>query len=110
MVIRDRGNIKWSSLMLTEHRDKLKEIMKNDSDIEKPVLDKQQLEMMNNILRKAVAEDKSVSVFYYDSKSICKYQGKIMEIDKINKELKLVTKSDTKKHLNIKNIVNLTIS
>jgi len=36
---KDRGNIKWTSLMLPEHVQMVKEIWKEEEKVQKPVLD-----------------------------------------------------------------------
>lgn len=54
IMIKDRGNIKWTSLMLTEHRKKLKEIWDHDQDVKRPILDEQQLEVLENKIKEAI--------------------------------------------------------
>ena len=62
-MIKDRGNIKWTSLMLTEHREKLRELYERDKDIEKPVLDEQQLEKLDSLIREVVQFQAEVKIF-----------------------------------------------
>ena len=44
---RDRGTIKWTSMMLPEHLTQLKQDLIDVSKIEKPSLDDQQIEEMD---------------------------------------------------------------
>jgi YolD-like protein len=55
MVIRDRGNIKWTSLMLPKHVKELRRYIHEDYyDIPEPSLDVQQLEQMNDLVLEAM--------------------------------------------------------
>ncbi|MGD7045763.1 YolD-like family protein [Jeotgalibacillus proteolyticus] len=40
----DRGTIKWTSLMLPEHVEMVKEIYKEQNKVDKPLLDEQQIQ------------------------------------------------------------------
>lgn len=77
LMIKDRGNIKWTSLMLTEHREKLRELYERDKDIEKPVLDEQQLEKLDSLIREVVQFQAEVKIFYYENHRIRQYEGRI---------------------------------
>ncbi|ASB61173.1 hypothetical protein SC22_11480 [Bacillus sp. A053] len=46
-MLRDRGTIKWTSMMLPEHLTHLKQDLIDVSKIEKPALDDQQIEEMD---------------------------------------------------------------
>jgi hypothetical protein len=39
MNFKDRGNKKWTAMMLIEHRDRLKKLKEHEDDREKPTLD-----------------------------------------------------------------------
>lgn len=80
-MIKDRGNIKWTSLMLTEHREKLEELFEHENDIEKPILDEQQLERLDILIREAVRDQFSVKVLYYKSRRLHESKGKIIVKD-----------------------------
>jgi len=81
MTIKDRGDIKWTSLMLTEHREALKKLKQEESYIEKPELDEQQLEEMNYLIQKAVREKTRVRIIYFKENRIQKIEGVIKEIN-----------------------------
>lgn len=63
--------------MLTEHRDKLKELFEHDNDVEKPILDEQQLEKLDILIKKAVQEQSNIKVLYYKDRRIQEYEGRI---------------------------------
>ena len=77
IMIKDRGNIKWTGLMLTEHRRKLEEILEHDSDIKKPVLDEQQLERLDVIIKEAVRDQFNVKMLYYKNRRLLELEGKM---------------------------------
>lgn len=87
MFIKDRGNIKWTSLMLTEHRDKLKELMIREDDRGRPEIDEQKYQEMETILKKALSEKKPVGIIYYWNKRFKICQGKVRGFNPFKKEL-----------------------
>lgn len=107
IVIKDRGNIKWSSLMLTEHRKKLEELLERDNNICKPVLDEQQLHEMDKNLKLALSQNKKVKILYYKNGSIINLKGEINGYH--SNKLILKTSDGTSNQLVIKNIIDLTI-
>ncbi|WP_148795752.1 YolD-like family protein, partial [Rossellomorea marisflavi] len=48
-MIRDRGKIKWTSMMLPEHVKMLRDWAEEDSFEKRRELDEQELEMMNEV-------------------------------------------------------------
>ena len=50
MNYRDRGSIKWSSLMLPEHKERLSAWYKEQEYVTKPELDEQKWEEINRLL------------------------------------------------------------
>jgi hypothetical protein len=64
-IIRDRGNIKWTAMMLPEHVAMLRELKMNEDNKSKPLIDEQQLEEMNDLIRFAIETNNSVLVTYY---------------------------------------------
>lgn len=49
-MLKDRGGIKWTSLMLPEHVKALREFDWDLTKIERPVLEEQQLEELNETI------------------------------------------------------------
>jgi|SRR5690554_393989 len=76
-MIKDRGNIKWTSLMLTEHREKLEELYEHEKDIKKPLLDEQQLERLEHLTKEADREQLSVKLVYYQNHQVQEIEGRI---------------------------------
>ncbi|MFC8062242.1 YolD-like family protein, partial [Bacillus velezensis] len=54
-MLRDRGAIKWTSMMLPEHLTQLKQDLLDVSKMEKPSLDEQQIEEIDILVSEAMA-------------------------------------------------------
>lgn len=88
-MIRDRGNIKWSSMMLPEHVKLLKEYNKNLKKVEKPILDEQKYEEFNEIMARALNENLILTFTYYEKGEVKKLRGNIHSIDYLKREMKI---------------------
>ncbi len=107
-MIKDRGNIKWSSLMLSEHREKLKELFYREDERERPELDEQKREELDSILKKAVCQQLLVRVVYYQNRQYKELMGIIKGYDQSKKSL-IITFGKNENHLKISDIIDLTI-
>ncbi|WP_327606087.1 YolD-like family protein [Virgibacillus tibetensis] len=92
-MVRDRGSIKWTSLMLPEHAGLLNELWQEDKKTVKPILDSQEIEMINNGLMAAYETQKPVILSVYRNGCVTDYIGTIVKLDKGGVYLML-----TKKH------------
>ena len=68
-MIRDRGKIKWTSMMLPEHVTMLREWANEDSYETRNELDEQQMEAMNGMIMEAMEYGKPVMIRYYRASS-----------------------------------------
>ena len=65
-MLRDRGSIKWVSMMLPEHVELIKEYHEGLDKVKKPVLDEQKYDELNNkVIRDAMEENKLLQFFFY---------------------------------------------
>jgi len=81
MNFKDRGNKKWTAMMLIEHRDKLKELKEHEDDKEKPILDNQEKEMINTKLQQAIHNNLAITIKYYEDKRFKTITGTIKKTD-----------------------------
>ncbi|WP_284140085.1 MULTISPECIES: YolD-like family protein [unclassified Virgibacillus] len=72
---KDRGNIKWISLMLPEHVVLLKEMWNEDNKRKPPVLDIQEAELINRELVAAIKNNCPVTVSFYDNGIVNVHEG-----------------------------------
>jgi len=104
MNFKDRGNKKWTSLFLVEHKKRLRELKLHEDDREKPILDEQEKEVINYRLQQALQNNLEVKIKYYDNKRFKKIAGRIEKVD-INQKFIFV---DNKKISN-KNLLEVEI-
>ncbi len=88
-MIRDRGNIKWTSMMLPEHVAMLRELKTSQEKKEKPFLDEQRLEEMNEVVRLATEENKAVQLTYFSDYDYRSATGFIQRFDPATRALRL---------------------
>lgn len=105
---RDRGSIKWSSLMLPEHTELLKEMWANDGTIAKPTLDEQQTELLNNQLLEAFQRQFSVCLRVYESGGITEITGRVKKLDSRTNSVILQMMKQMDKRIAFHDILQLT--
>jgi hypothetical protein len=106
-MIRDRGTIKWTAMMLPEHVKLLREWQKEDEYQTKPELDEQQLEAMNDTLCEAMASGQEVMITYFEQKKYKLLVGTIHYYDEIKKKLHVVDSFGNVHYLAAENVVDV---
>ena len=81
MNFKDRGNKKWTAMMLVEHRDRLKKLKEHEEDKEKPILDDQEKSVINSKLQQAVHNNLAVTIKHYQNKRFKIITGTIKKVD-----------------------------
>ena len=89
-MIRDRGRIKWTSMMLPEHVKLLRDWVKEDRYEQKREMDEQQLELMNEILSEAIEYDQYVTITHYQNQNYEIVIGKIHYWDELTQRLHVI--------------------
>jgi hypothetical protein len=89
-MIRDRGKIKWTSMMLPEHVKMLRDWVKEDGYEQKREMDEQQLELMNETLAEAIEFDKLVTITHYRKRNYEIVIGKIHYWDELTQRIHVV--------------------
>lgn len=80
-MIKDRGTIKWTSLMLPEHVEMLKQMWKENDKIEKPIIDPQMMEVFERELIEAYRNKTKITLLYFDNGYIKEYTGNITSLN-----------------------------
>jgi hypothetical protein len=93
-MIRDRGNIKWTAMMLPEHVELLREWQKEDAYKSRPELDEQRLEEMNEIIHEAMEFHECLSFTYYANRELHQITGHIHYVDDVNGELRIIDQQE----------------
>ncbi|WP_251551278.1 YolD-like family protein [Neobacillus muris] len=89
-MIRDRGRIKWTSMMLPEHVKMLRDWVKEDQYEQPKEMDEQQLELMNETLSEAIEFDQNVTITHYCHSRYEIVIGKIHYWDELAQKLHVV--------------------
>lgn len=108
-MIRDRGNIKWNSLMLPEHVKMLREWAEEDTWDEKRQLDEQKLEQLNEAAEEAMKFGKEVNITYFAHHHTEQLAGKIHYFDPLQKEFRIVDRSGRVQRILLKQIEHIEI-
>lgn len=90
-MFHDRGTIKWTSLMLPEHVEMLKDMWQEDTKVQKPELDEQTIEIMEQHLQDAYYNMEPVRLSVFEDGEIFTVTGNIKQIDKQTKTIQLET-------------------
>lgn len=80
-MIKDRGNIKWTAMMLSEHIKELRVWMDEDNYIERPQFDEWELEAIQMETELAYKRQCDTKVAIWRKGKEIMYYGKISELD-----------------------------
>jgi hypothetical protein len=105
--IKDRGNIKWTSLMLVEHRKKLEKLKESEVDKKRPELDEQIYEQFDYKLKLALKQKVEVKITYYYNKEYKNITSYIKDFNKQSNSLKLTDKKISE--IALKNIIDINL-
>lgn len=104
MMIRDRGRIKWNSLMLPEHVKMLREWAEEDTWMEQTQLDEQKLETLDETAAEAMELGKAILITYFEANRFVHLTGTIHYFDDMKKEFRVIDKSGNVRRVTLKNI------
>ncbi|MFC7062294.1 YolD-like family protein [Halobacillus seohaensis] len=90
---RDRGTIKWTSLMLPEHVEMIKKVWKEDKRVEKGVLDEQKAAEIDFILQRALHDELTVDVRVHNGFDYEEWRLKINRVNKLERKIYAFDKS-----------------
>ena len=111
-MIRDRGRIKWTSMMLPEHVKMLRDWAQEDEYEPEREMDEQQLELMNETILEAMEYNRAVAVTYYDygKQRYEKAAGKIHFLDGMEKRLLIVDRHGEVRRIMLEKITDIRFS
>jgi hypothetical protein len=88
-MIKDRGIIKWTAMMLPEHVQSLKNLLVDEEKIQKPILDEQEIEEIETIILGAMECNQPLIFQIYDNGFITYLSGTTQYIDHTNKKFRV---------------------
>jgi hypothetical protein len=89
-LIRDRGRIKWTAMMLPEHVKMLRDWAHEDTYEHQKEIDEQKLEEMNSLLASAIEEHKSLIITHFRNRKYELVIGKIQNWDEFTHKLHII--------------------
>lgn len=107
-MLKDRGTIKWTAMMLPEHVEMIKEFAKDYYKQPKPELDEQQIQEYERIISEAIRLNQSVGIEYWKDGFFQTAEGKIDHVDLITKQLR-VTNEDVQIYIPVDCLVSINI-
>ena len=106
-MIKDRGKMKWVSMMLPEHVQMLREWADEDLNEERVVLDEQQIEEINHMIAEAMEHQMLVAISYYNQKRYHVMIGHIHYYDEWKKQLNVIDRFDEAQYIKLADIMDV---
>lgn len=107
---RDRGTIKWTSLMLPEHVEMVKKLWKEDARVEKGIIDEQKAVEIDFLMQRALNDDLTVKVRVYNGFDYDNILLKMKSISKLDRKVTGVNwKTKETVHIALDDIADLSI-
>ncbi|CCU58555.1 YolD-like family protein [Bacillus subtilis] len=107
-MLRDRGTIKWTSMMLPEHLTQLKQDLIDVSKIEKPSLVDQQIEEMDLLVSEALEFNKELKFKLFNNGFVENVNGRVHYINFEQRRLHVKDQNDNTIYINMNNIIGVT--
>lgn len=100
----DRGNIKWTSLMLPEHVELLQDFF-DENKLEKPILSEDEIEEIQYVLEEALHHGQTLSITYFKQNKQLEVQGVMEKYNPLQQALVLQTLDNETLHIPIQSIL-----
>jgi hypothetical protein len=85
--ILDRGNLKWTTMMLTEHRVALKQLQQEVEDVPEPERTEDELTEIAEIIGRALKQGLVVEILHFRSKRYHQIKGKVVGWDQATQSI-----------------------
>lgn len=108
-MIRDRGRIKWTAMMLPEHVKLLRDWVAEDGYEQEKDLDEQQWERINSVLVEAIQLEKDVTITYFQNHRYEIISGRIQRWNELEQKLTIRDRFDQLHPICVKQIYDARI-
>ncbi len=108
-MIRDRGRIKWTAMMLPEHVKMLRDWVKEDENEKEKELDEQELERMNEIILEAMELNQLVAITHYRQQKYEIVIGKIHYWDALASKLHIIDRFAELHRISLSSIADVSV-
>lgn len=107
-MLRDRGNIKWTAMMLPEHVQQLKKWQQETKQIAKPAFDEWTLQALEEELLQAYYCKKEVVLEVWHQQTSMEYRGMITILNHEEKKVRLYnTKQNIERWVGVECILHI---
>lgn len=106
-MIRDRGTIKWTAMMLPEHVKMLRDHQDGLDYGRKPELDEQKYEEFNETICVAMEANQTLKFTYFERGRSAELKGQVHYVDEFKKELRVMDESDKMHILRVTDIMDI---
>lgn len=108
-MTQDRGTIKWTSLMLPEHVELLKQMWQEDKKESKPILDPQEIELINQQLIDSYQHQLLVELAIFEDSQTHHIVGKVSKLHPESKKISFETEDHEKIELSFPSILSVLV-
>lgn len=108
-MIRDRGRIKWTAMMLPEHVKMLRDWAHEDTYEQQKEIDEQKLEEMNGLLATAMEEHQSVILTHFRNRKYELVIGQIHHWDEFAQKLHIIDHFEQIHRISVLDIADVQI-
>lgn len=109
-MIRDRGRIKWTSMMLPEHVKLLRDWVAEETFEQEREIDEQQHELMNEILSEAMEFDRFITITHYRKPRYELIIGKVHYWDEMAQKLHVIDRFKELYRIPFKHIADVRLT
>ncbi|MEK4667390.1 YolD-like family protein [Niallia sp. FSL R7-0271] len=106
-MIRDRGAIKWTAMMLPEHVQSVKEALAEDKKLTQPILDEDQIREMELLILESMEHGWSLHCEVFKNGEIRHVSGHVVYIDHLKQEIRIQDDSDNIHQIPFRSLVNI---
>lgn len=106
-MLRDRGSIKWTAMMLPEHVQSIKEILAEAENIKMPILEEDKIQEMELLLLEGIEYNRLLHYDIFNNGTIDRLTGKTIFIDHLKRELRIQDKNNHMHSIPFHSLVNI---
>ncbi len=106
-MIRDRGTIKWTAMMLPEHVQSLKDVLVDEQRIKQPILDEQEIEEIEIIICEAMEYNTPVTFKVFNNGFVESITGTTHYINQLKSQIIFQDLDGYFHHIPFKNIISV---
>jgi hypothetical protein len=107
--MKDRGAIKWSAMMLPEHKKLLEKLLEEQQYVEKPILTQDKCEEINRALLLALDTEQVIRIKFYQEHALQLIEGIAARYIPEQRKLKIIENTGKVIFLNLEQIVEAKI-